>query len=120
MAERSLVEVGSEEWMQRIQFANERERALFAEARFGETVRTFLVSDVGRYLHGRAKAQIEECQDKCLELDPDEPGFETEYRKLKADAVHAETFMRWLADALQNGELAAQQLTEENTEDLLA
>ena len=114
MAERGLVEVGSEEWLQRIEFANERERELFTEARFGETVRSFLVSEVGRYLHGRAVGEVQECQDKCLELDPDEPGFEIEFRKLKQKAHHAETFMRYLADALQNGELAAQQLDDED------
>ena len=114
-----LVEVGSEEWLQRIDFANERERAVFAEARFGETVRQFLVSEVGRYLHGRAVIRLEEIKEQLLELDPDEPGFEAEFRKLKAEGYYAENFMKYLADALQNGELAAQRLMSGDEEDLL-
>ncbi len=109
-----VVEVGSEEWLQRIEFANEHERELFVEARFGETVRLFLVSEVGRYLHGRSKLRLEEIKQDMIELDPDEPGFEQKYRKMKTEAYSAEHFMRYLADALQNGEIAAQQLDDED------
>lgn len=114
-----LVEVGSEDWLRRIEFASERERETFAEARFGETVRQFLVSEVGRYLHGRAVIRLEEIKDALLDLDPDEPGFDSEFRKLKAESYYAENFMKYLADALQNGELAAQRLMSGEDEDLL-
>ena len=53
-----------------VEFVNEQERQYFAEAVLGEEVRQFLQSDVGRYLHGRAKGEYDRCRDKMFDLDP--------------------------------------------------
>jgi hypothetical protein len=109
-----MAEVNTEEWMEKIHFINERERELFAAARFGESVRDFLVSEVGRFLHGRAKLAVEECKDKMLTLNPNEADFDKRFRNLKDEAWAAEHFMQWLVDAINDAEMAAQNLDEED------
>lgn len=95
---------------QHLDFVNEQEREFFAEAVLGEDVRQFLVSDVGRYLHGRAKQEYDRCRDEMFDLDPYTPKGKQEYMKLKADAQAAAHFMRWCADAITRGDQAATML----------
>ncbi|HTS55217.1 MAG TPA: hypothetical protein VMH26_18260, partial [Burkholderiales bacterium] len=54
-----------------VEFVDERERELFGAAVLAEDVRTFLRSHVGRYLHHRAKLEIEQAQVDALTVDPD-------------------------------------------------
>ena len=109
-----MAEPGTEEWMQNIAFINERQRELFVQARFGETVKDFLVSEVGRYLHGRAKIRFEECKDLMIGLDPDQPNFDEKFRALKNEAWAAEHFMQWCVDAINDADQAARNLDEED------
>jgi len=96
----------------KIDFINDAERGYFEEARLGVTVQHFLVSDVGRYLHGRAKFALEEVKQKMLDLDPGIPSFLQEFVGLQKDAWAAESFMKWCAEAIVNGENANHQLEE--------
>ena len=89
-----------------VEFISDQERAYFEEAKFGEDVRTFLVSNVGRYLHGRARIQLLEAQDELVRCAPEE------LMDLQAKAKQAEIFMSWLAEAISNGDLAYQTLKE--------
>lgn len=93
-----------------IEFVNEQEREYFAEAVIGEEVRQFLVSDVGRYLHGRAKQEYDRCRDEMFDLDPYTPEGKAKYLNLKADAAAAAHFMRWCVDAISRGDQAATML----------
>lgn len=88
---------------QQLEFINETERQYFAEAVIGEEVRQFLQSEVGRLLHGSAKAEYDKCRDKMFELDPYTPQGKQEYLKLKADAWAASQFMRWCAETIVQG-----------------
>ncbi len=89
-----------------IEFVDEQERAYFAEAMVGEEVRQFLLSDTGRYLHGRAKQEYDRCRDEMFDTDPYTPEGKRKWLKLKADAQAAKWFMRWCVEAIQNGENA--------------
>jgi len=109
-----MAEPNTEEWMQNIEFINERQRVLFAEARFGELVKDFLMSDVGRYLHGRSKVTVDNAMKKMLDLDANADDFAKQFKDLQEEAYHAEHFMKWLADALTDAELAAQNLENED------
>ncbi|MHC4362435.1 MAG: hypothetical protein ACYSTZ_06375 [Planctomycetota bacterium] len=90
-----------------IEFVNEQERQYFAEAVIGEEVRQFLVSDTGRYLHGRAKQEYDRCRDLMFDLDPYTPQGKQEFLKLKADAAAAAHFLRWCVEAISLGEQSA-------------
>lgn len=114
-----MAEPNTEEWLEQIEFVNERQRDLFSVARFGETVRGFLVSEVGRFLHGRSKIVMEECKDGMLALNPNDEDFEKKFRDLKDQAWAAEHFMQWCVDAINDAEMSAQNLDNEN-EDLLS
>jgi hypothetical protein len=89
-----------------VEFISDQERLHFEEARLGETVREFLVSPVGRYLHGRALIQLQEAQTALVDCTPEN------LAELQRSAKQAQTFMFWLADAISNGEMAYQNLKE--------
>jgi hypothetical protein len=95
-----------------VHFVSEQEREYFAEAHLGETVRSFLVSSTGRFLHGRAKGVIAEGKDKLADLDPTTPEGVAEWKAIKQDMANAESFMQWCAEAIVNGDNAASQLEE--------
>lgn len=104
----------AEDQLHNIEFINERERLAFEEARFGQLVQDWLVSPVGRYLHGRARGTVETCKEKMLELNPNDEDFEEGFRDLRDEAWAAEHTMMWLADALQNGQVAENLIDEES------
>lgn len=95
-----------------VEFISEQEREYFAEAHLGEQVRDFLVSPVGRYLHGRAKQTILDCKDKLADTDPTEKGGIAKWKAIKQDMANANAFMAWCAEAIVNGDNAANQLEE--------
>lgn len=99
-----------------IEFINEDERQYFAEAVLGEEIRQFLVSNVGRYLHGCAKQEYDRCRDEMFSIDPYTPEGKRTFLKLKADAWAAAHFMKWCVEAMQNGdnaEIMMNQMREE-------
>lgn len=102
----------SESGYAKIDFINDAEREYFEEARLGVNVQQFLVNDVGRYLHGRAKLALEEVKQQMLELVSAMPDFQSQFDKLQQEAWCAEHFMKWCAEAIVNGEGAEQQLEE--------
>ena len=93
-----------------IEFVDERERAFFAQAQMGEQVRAFLASPVGRYLHGRAKQDLESVKDELLECDPDSFFGRRKFRRLAKKADVAASFMRYLTDSQTEAELAVHEL----------
>ena len=93
-----------------LEFINEQEREFFAEAVLGEEVRQFLTSSVGRYLHGCAKQEYDQCRDKMFDIDPYTPDGKREYEKLKKDAAAAAHFLRWCVEAVSRGDQAATML----------
>lgn len=103
----------TEEELSRLEFVNDQERIYFAEAHLGEQMRQFLNGDIGRYLHGRAKAQYTEALEKCIHADLKTSDGRAEAAKAQFDAAVAEAFMGWCADAIQNGEIAYHKIQEE-------
>ena len=87
-----------------VEFINDAERLYFEEARFGETVRAFLASDVGRYLHGRASKQRYDALEALATAKPED------VVELQRSAAQGLAFMKWLAEAIANGDAAFQQL----------
>ena len=99
-----------------VEFVSEEERELFGEAVLAEDVRAFLrTHPVGRYLHHRAKLQIQQAQEDALKLDPDGWSWfrtRTKLRQIRMRAEVAKAFINWMADALIDGDNAAAQLEE--------
>ena len=100
-----------------IKFQDERERELFATALLGERIRQFLLNDpVGRYLHHRAKLQVQQAEVDALKVDVDGwRGWLHARRKLRvirqrADVARA--FINWLAEAYVDGQNAERELDE--------
>lgn len=96
-----------------VEFVDETEREIFARAELGEKVRAFLQSDVGRYLHGRCKTMLEQAKEDMLTVDTERwwgiPG-RRRMRKLLQQAEIARTFMKFMADAMIDGDHAAVEL----------
>ncbi len=93
-----------------IDFVNDAERTYFEEARLGISFMTFLRSDVGRFMHGRAKLDLEETKTDILVLSSSDPAFLAEFERLQQKAWCAEHFMQWCSEAIVNGKNAEQQL----------
>lgn len=93
-----------------IEFVNDQERQFFAEAVLGEEVREFLVSQIGRYLHGCAKQEYDRCRNEMFDLDPYTPEGKRDFLKLKRDAAAAAHFMRWCLEAIELGNQAGTML----------
>ena len=96
-----------------VEFIDEAEQAFFHEARLGIEVTSFVNSEVGRFLHGRAKLDVDEARDAILELDPYDAEDRKEISKLRLKAASGHAFLRWCVEAINNGRAAEQQLTEE-------
>ncbi len=90
-----------------ITFRSEDERALFTEARLGQEAINFLSSPLGRLLQGRAEAERQEVAEQLLETDCSDAGL---IRDLQCKAQVAGNFIRWIGEAIQNGNNAEQQL----------
>ena len=75
----------------------------------GFQAEAFLHSDVGRYLVSRAEAQIDEAVELLKNADPEDA---KSIRSLQNEIVVAESVQYWLADLIQQGENAQQQLHE--------
>lgn len=97
--------------LRNLQFIDEKERLLFAEAQLGHQVLDFLQSPTGRYLHGRAKAEFEQAQVEALEIDPDSWLGRRKLRKLRARAEFARHFLKWCVEAINDGEIATQEIS---------
>lgn len=100
-----------------IDFVDEKERELFAEALLGENIRTFLMNDpVGRYLHHRAKAQLLQSEIDAGSVDVDGwRGWLFARRKLQQIRVKrlvAQAFINWLSEAIVAGNNAEKELKE--------
>lgn len=75
----------------------------------GFQAEAFLQSDIGRYLVSRAEAQTEEAVEALKQTDPEDPKT---IRALQNTIAVAESVQYWLADVIQQGENAQQQLHE--------
>lgn len=101
----------------RIAFADERERMLLAEATVGQEAIDFLNTGIGRYLHGCAKQQIAECTAALADVNPDTYFGRRKIKRLQAELAQARMFSRWLAEAIQAGQLAEKELLGESQGD---
>ena len=101
---------------QGISFVDETERELFAVAKLGEDVRVFLTQHpAGRYMHHRAKMELERCREEALEVDCDAwPRFRgrNKLRKIQQRRDVAKALIDFMADAIVNGDQAAKELEE--------
>jgi len=95
-----------------LEFVNDAEREFFEEARLGVEASNFLLSELGRYLHGRAKIELDEARDAILELNAYDFKDRMEIARHQKNAACGQAFMRWLVDLIQNGKAAEQQLSE--------
>lgn len=95
-----------------IEFIDQKERELFARAALSQQTLDFMASPVGRYLHGRAKAEVEQAQVDALEINPFSWWGRRKWRKLQHRADVARSFIKWCADAITDGEVAYQELKE--------
>lgn len=93
-----------------IDFIDEQERLYFAQARLGSDTLMFMRSPVGRYLHGRAKQEVDEVKEELLDCNPDSFFGRRKIRKLQKKSNTAQLFMRWCVDIIEEGEVATKEL----------
>ncbi len=80
----------------------------FVEARLGIQAESFLHSDIGKYLTGRAELEIEEGRDELEAATGDK-----EITVAKDKIRGARRFIVWLGNAIQNGRIAEDQIRAE-------
>lgn len=100
------------EFLNTLEFVDAREREHFAKAQLGEQIRAFLTSPAGRFLHGRAKLQLQEAQVQALDCNLDSFFGRRKLKRLQKEGGIATAFMSWCADALQEAELSYRELQE--------
>ena len=76
----------------------------------GFQVEAFLQSDLGRYLVQRAEAQVEEAVEQLKRCSPEDSG---QIRAIQHTIQVAESIQYWLAEAIQSGLNAQQQLHDQ-------
>ena len=79
---------------------------------FGFQVEAFLTSEIGRFLVKRAEAEVEEAIDLLKTVKPTEPDA---IRDLQTKIWRGESIQYWLAEVIQNGVIAQQQLIEQSS-----
>ncbi|WP_020409812.1 hypothetical protein [Hahella ganghwensis] len=88
------------------------EKYLFAEFRLGCDVEDFLKTDVGRYIVGVAKQEIQESITELLNGQTHAPNESALYKARRAkDAVH------WLLQAVERAKVAETQLRDMDNEE---
>lgn len=96
------------------QFIDEQERTYFAQARLGDDIRSWLNSDVGKFLHGCAKLELNTVRDELEKISPEmlwmRPFTRRKLKRLQLRAEAARLFMRWCAEAMSEGDFAFRQL----------
>jgi hypothetical protein len=80
------------------------------EIRLGEATRSFLRSPLGEYLVGRAQIEMDEAKDRLVRINPHSWFSRRSYARVKAEYEVAHQFLRWLNDAIVNGDAALTQL----------
>lgn len=91
---------------------DDRERELYATMILREDVLEFLRSPVGRYLHGRAKLDLEAAKEDLLDCNPLSWWGRRKILKIQHRADVARSLMRYCVDAINDGHVAEKQLTE--------
>jgi hypothetical protein len=80
-------------------------------ATFGKMVEEFLRGPIGAYLLEKARVQSDEAVEKLKVASPEDPVV---IRALQTEIQVADSIMRWLGDAVQEGQMALSHLEEEN------
>lgn len=78
---------------------------------FGFQVEAFLQSEIGQYLIKRSDAQVAEAVESLKRVDPENV---SQVRALQHNIHVAENVQYWLADAIQAGQNAQDQLIDRN------
>ena len=88
----------------------EEDLSLFAAADLGEKARSFLGTDLGRYLKGCAEQQINDCSRQLLTVSPNNTD---EIQLLQGKAQTASNFLIWINEAIGMGDNAFQQIQQQ-------
>lgn len=92
-----------------VQFDNEEDMTLFAQAALGLKAKDFENSEFGRYVVGAAEQEIQEHAMALLDVDPDDIKTIRNHQ-LKAGA--ARLLLSLVSEAITGGDSAYQQLQE--------
>jgi len=95
-----------------IHFIDDRERILFAEAELGEKTIEFLNTPTGKYLRGCALQEIEALRDALEMCNPSSLFGRRKIRRLQERAHAARYVLKWISEAIENGENAYHALKE--------
>lgn len=88
---------------------NENVNPIEQSIAFGFQVEAFLQSDIGKYLVARAEEEIADAVEGLKDVDPDSPNV---IRALQCRINVAESIQYWLAEAIQCGFNAMQELND--------
>ena len=91
---------------------NKDVRDLHKTIDFGFQVESFLQSDVGRYLTGKAEAEVIEATEALKSVDPTDPNA---IRELQNRVFRGESIQYWLAEAIQSGLNAQQEFIDQSS-----
>lgn len=107
-----MTDINDTDLVNNMEFVDEQEKIHFAKAQLGEQVRQFLASPAGRYLHLRAKQQLQECQEEALDCNPNSFFGRRKLQKIQHKAGVSRAFISWCVDAITEGEMSYKELQE--------
>lgn len=96
---------------QNLEFLDEQERELYAAVALKEETLDFLRSPVGRYLHGRAKIDLEAAKEELLDCNPWTWWGRRKIARIQQRADTARCFLKYCTDAIEDGFVAEKTLT---------
>lgn len=96
-----------------VEFADQHERVLFAEAAIGLDCRDFIESQVGRRVLGAAHQDYEDLKEQIVAIDPVSEQNIAQIRVLQAKKEGVICGVRWLLEAVVAGMEAERALAED-------
>jgi hypothetical protein len=93
-------------------FISEEHRLYFQEAKLGISAESFFRSELGQYILGRAKGEMDDAKAEAMNIRWWSPFAARKLKKLQNKHRQAELSIQWLSQAIDNGEAAIQALEE--------
>jgi len=86
------------------------EHIKWAEKHLKDKIKVWKTTDIGQFVIGKAYLQAEKAKSDLMKLNPEKSGFTDDVVKIQREYNNAITALLWLEKAIEEGEMAEQQL----------
>lgn len=92
---------------------DDEDRVKLASVHLKDEVLEFLRSEVGRYLHGRAKLDVEAAKAELLECNLHSWWGRRKAHRIQARGLVAQQVLQYCTDAIQDGLIAEKEISQQ-------